>query len=569
MATYGYSAGYQGGGPQAVPSGYIEAYAQAGRNIGQGIQSIGSAIGGALQQYGQNKAENEFLTQRLESLAPYLQSVAQAGNVMDENSPESKLLGDIKKFGSMSTPQKKAALLNAEFYLDRLDKQRAREIQDLQAEAARFNLQTAQDAEARRIREQNILSSAISYAMGQPTTRTEVQQVTEEIPGPPMPPVMPSTAAAAPAGPSQAEATAARYFMGQFGQAAQDLRRYGMGLGSQAAALNVSPTPQVSYPPVFPFPGRPSPTRVESPIEAAARVEANRRAQEQLTAESAAALQQADIMQRAQPLRTTMPPSAPAAPAAPMEAVSQPTVTVTRGKKVEVPVDYEQRSKDLTQFLIQQGAKPETIAMVPQLMSMIGQRKPTTVEQVGNLGSVVRFGDKEQFVPNPKTDLGDILKVRGLTINSPEFRGQAPTEAEAKDFREQYSNVLDSRRSISRLIEIAQLGKAQQQTPEIKAEAEQLAIGAQGALRLEILGPGTVTEPDREILKSIVPNPTRIFSLQSSNIKALKSLLERAGNGIETKAKALGLEVLNPKQQSTVPASGGVLRWNTVTQKFE
>lgn len=141
MATYGYSAGYQGGGPQAVPSGYIEAYAQAGRNIGQGIQSIGSAIGGALQQYGQNKAENEFLTQRLESLAPYLQSVAQAGNVMDENSPESKLLGDIKKFGSMSTPQKKAALLNAEFYLDRLDKQRARELTD---EATRQQLALGQ-----------------------------------------------------------------------------------------------------------------------------------------------------------------------------------------------------------------------------------------------------------------------------------------------------------------------------------------------------------------------------------------------------------------------------------------
>jgi hypothetical protein len=86
---------------------------------------------------------------------------------------------------------------------------------------------------------------------------------------------------------------------------------------------------------------------------------------------------------------------------------------------------------------------------------------------------------------------------------------------------------------------------------------------------LEILGPGTVTEPDREILKSIVPNPTRIFSLQSSNLKALKSLLERAGNGIETKAKALGLEVLKPQQQAAAPVSGGVLRWNTVTQKLE
>lgn len=175
MATYGYSAGYQGGGPQPVAPGFIEGYAQAGRSIGAGIQSIGSAIGGALQRYGEKKAENEFLTQRLESLAPYLQSVAQAGNVMDERSPESKLLGDIEKFSSMSIPQKKATLLNAEFYLDRMDKAKAREMQDIQAEAARFNLQTAQDAETRR----RNLEQAISQVAQIPTA----QEVT--VPAPP------------------------------------------------------------------------------------------------------------------------------------------------------------------------------------------------------------------------------------------------------------------------------------------------------------------------------------------------------------------------------------------------
>ena len=158
-----------------MPSGYIEAYSQAGRNIGQGVQAIGNAIGESLQRYGQNKAESEFLTQRLESLAPYLQSMAQSGNVMDERSPESKILGDIKKFGSMSTPQKKAALLNAEFFLDRADKQRAREIQDIQAEAARFSLKTAQDAEARRLG----LEQAISQVAQLPAT----QEVT--VPAPP------------------------------------------------------------------------------------------------------------------------------------------------------------------------------------------------------------------------------------------------------------------------------------------------------------------------------------------------------------------------------------------------
>jgi hypothetical protein len=566
MAQYGYSAGYQGGGPSAVPSGFIESYAQAGRNIGAGIQQIGNAIGESLQRYGQNKAESEFLTQRLESLAPYLQSMAQSGNVMDERSPESKILGDIKKFGSMSTPQKKAALLNAEFFLDRADKQRARELTDeatrQQLALGAFQLEEA----ANKRKQQGILTEAIRYGLEQPTTTTQMQQVTDTIEFPPMPGV---STPAVQATPSQAEATAARYFMGRYGQAAQDIARYGTDLGRQANTLNVSQIPRFTGPISL---GQEDPAaylsqQFESPIQAAARAEANTRLQQQQLAESQAAMQQAGIMSRSPALQTIAPRMLQ--PGQQAQPIQQPPETITRNVPTQVPISYEDQSKRLTQYLIQQGATPETIAMVPQILERVGQRRPTTVEKVGGIGSVVRFGDKEQFVPNPKTDIGDILKVRGLTINSPEFRGQAPTEAEAKEFREQYSNVLDSRRSISRLIEIAQLGKAQQQTPEIKAEAEQLAIGAQGALRLEVLGPGTVTEPDREILKTIVPNPTRIFSLQSSNIKALKSLLERAGNGIETKAKALGLEVLNPKQQSTVPASGGIRRWNTVTQKFE
>lgn len=141
MATYGYSAGYQGGGQSGVPSGYIEAYSQAGRNIGQGIQQIGSAIGSALQQYGQNKAESEFVQARYEQLKPYIDSVAKTGNVMDERTPESKLIADIGKFSTMSLPQKKAALLNAEFFLDRADKQRARELTD---EATRQQLALGQ-----------------------------------------------------------------------------------------------------------------------------------------------------------------------------------------------------------------------------------------------------------------------------------------------------------------------------------------------------------------------------------------------------------------------------------------
>jgi hypothetical protein len=564
MAQYGYSAGYQGGGPSSVPSGYIEAYAQAGRNLGQGVQAIGNVIGESLQRYGQNKEESEFLAQRLESLAPYLKSMAQSGNVMDERSPESKILGDIKKFGSMSTPQKKAALLNAEFFLDRADKQRARELTD---EATRQQLQLGalqlEDAANKR-KQQNILTEAIRYGLEQPTTTTQMQQVTDTIEFPPMPGV---STPAVQATPSQAEATAARYFMGRYGQAAQQLQQYGADLGRQANALNVSPKSQVTYPNGQNPYGEANPV-FETPIDVAARVEANTRLKQQKLAESQAAMQQAGIMSRSPVLQTIAPrilqPEQQAQP------IQQPPETITRNVPTEVPISYEDQSKKLTQYLIQQGATPETIAMVPQILERVGQRRPTTVERVGGIGSVVRFGDKEQFVPAKEANLENILKVRGITVDFPEFQGQANTESEAKDFREQYATNLKLREQVTDLLELTKLGKTQLQTPANKAKAQGLSRSIKATMRKEILGEGVVTDRDQEVLDSVIPDPTVLFSWPSANRTALESLLSRATSNLNVKAKSYGLQSVSPRTgQAAAAPSGGVLRWNTVTKKLE
>jgi hypothetical protein len=580
MATYSYSAGYQGGGPSAVPSGYIEAYSQAGRNIGQGIQQIGNAIGESLQRYGQNKAENEFLTSRLESLAPYLNTVAQSGNIMDKNSAESKLLGDIEKFSSMSIPQKKATLLNAEFFLDRADKQRARELSD---EATRQQLQLGAlqlDDAINKRKQQNILTEAIRYGIEQPTTTTQTQQVTDTIEFPPMPGV---STPAVQATPSQAEATAARYFMGQYGQAAQDLARYGTDLGRQAEALNVSsavaPKPASTAYEIFgaAFQGLGSPLSIpptgisrpnyENQIQAAARAEENTRLKQQQLAESQAAIQQAGIMSRSPALQTIAPRMLQ--PEQQAQPIQQPPQTITRNISTQVPISYEDQSRRLTQYLIQQGATPETISMVPQILERVGQRRPTTIEQVGGIGSVVRFGDKEQFVPAKEANLENILKVRGLTVDFPEFKGTAPTEAEAAKFRDQYSNVLESRQAIADLLEIAKMGTAMQQTPEVRAKANSLATGLRGVERINIIGPGTITPEDFKLLESVIPNPTAIFSLKKSNIQAFETMLQKSARAIESKAKAIGLKVVQPEQQSVAGPSGSFLKWNPVSQKLE
>ena len=594
MATYGYSTPYTGRGDAGpLPPGYMEAATAPGRNLAMGIAAMGQGLGKAIEQYRTKKAETEAATQSWETVSglmqqqlasdpkylaiqQYMETGALPQGVSEQDIPrytqqvqaDREMLNKFsslgEKFPDMSLAKKKAALGDAVMVLNQYRTDQSNEVRDA---AARQQLQLGalQLKEAQDKRTQNeILTNAIRYGLEQPTTTTQTQQVTDTIEFPPMPGV---PTPAVQATPSQAEATAARYFMGQYGQAAQQLQQYGAGLGRQANALNVSPKSQVTYPNGQNPYGEANPV-FETPIDVAARVEANTRLKQQKLAESQAAMQQAGIMSRSPALQTIAPrilqPEQQAQP------IQQPPETITRNVSTEVPISYENQSKRLTQFLVQQGARPETLAMVPQILSMVGQQRPTRVEQVGNIGSVVRFGDKEQFVPNPKTDIGDILKVSGITINSPEFRGQAPTEAEAKDFREQYATNMVLRKQVAELLDLTKLGKTQLQTPENKAKAQGLSRAIKATMRKEILGAGVVSEPDQKILDSIIPDPSTLFSWSSANRTALENLVLRANSNLDLKAKAYGLQSISPRTgQAAAAPSGGVLRWNTVTKKLE
>jgi hypothetical protein len=597
MAQYGYSTPYTGRGDTGpLPPGYMEAATAPGRNLAMGIAAMGQGLGKAIEQYRTKKAETEAADQSRETLVglyqqqlasdpKYLaiQQYTETGQlpqgVTEQDIPRytqqvqadremlnkfSNVLGE--KFVDMSLAKKKAALGDAVMVLNQYRTDQQNQLRD-QATRQQLQLGALQLGDIQEKRKQNeILTNAIRYGLEQPTTTTQTQQVTDTIEFPPMPgvptPAVQST-------PSQAEATAARYFMGRYGQAAQQLQQYGAGLGRQANALNVSQTPRFTGPISLDQEDNEAylSQQFESPIEAAARAEANTRLKEQQLAESQAAIQQAGIMSRSPVLQTIRPRTLqPAQETAPMQ---QPPETITRNVSTQVPISYEDQSKRLTQFLVQQGARPETLAMVPQILSMVGQQRPTRVEQVGNIGSVVRFGDKEQFVPAKEANLENILKVRGLTVDFPEFKGTAPTEAEAAKFRDQYSNVLESRQAIADLLEIAKMGTAMQQTPEVRAKANSLATGLRGVERINIIGPGTITPEDFKLLESVIPNPTAIFSLKKSNIQAFETMLQKSARAIESKAKAIGLKVVQPEQQSVAGPSGSFLKWNPVSQKLE
>lgn len=230
------------------------------------------------------------------------------------------------------------------------------------------------------------------------------------------------------------------------------------------------------------------------------------------------------------------------------------------------PEEIRQSARETFQSF---GIATPQIEALDKLLIAAGKLPMVSTQEIPKVGTLVNVGGEQKLVEAKQPTFSDLTKQQALTINFPEFRGMAPTEKEAADFREQYSNVDQSRKNIGRLIEIAKMGKIAQQDPVIKSEAEQLARAAQGALRLDIIGPGTVTDRDRALLESIVRNPTDIFSLQSSNIKSLNSLLDRAGAGLESKAKALGLEAAKTERAAQQSPLSSDPRVATIRARFQ
>ena len=209
MATYGYSTPYTGRGDAGpLPPGYMEAATAPGRNLAMGIAAMGQGLGKAIEQYRTKKAETEAATQSWETVSGLMQQQLSSdpkylaiqqytetgqlpAGISEQDIPrytqqvqaDREMLNKFsalgEKFPDMSLAKKKAALGDAVMVLNQYrtdqQKQAETELRNLQTTAARFNLQTAQGAEARRLG----LEQAISQVAQLPTT----QDVT--VPAPP------------------------------------------------------------------------------------------------------------------------------------------------------------------------------------------------------------------------------------------------------------------------------------------------------------------------------------------------------------------------------------------------
>lgn len=384
MATYGYSTPYTGRGDFGpLPPGYMEAATAPGRNLAMGIAAMGQNLGRAIEQYRTKKADTEAATQSWETVSGLMQQQLASdpkyiaiqqytetgqlpAGITEQDIPrytaqvqaEREMLNKFsalgEKFPDMSLAKKKAALGDAVMVLNQYRTNQQNELRDAAArqQLALGNLQL-EDILGKR-KQQDIITEALRYATQQPTTETVTQQVTQPV----SVQYQPEGPFAVP--PEQPQVRPERFY------------------SEQVPAFRPLQQPQFMQPQGLPG-ARPAPSIPQ-------------------TWESVLGAEFANRL--GTPIQPDLfkPTTTESKGVTTFETTKQTPVTM------EQKIPYEQQSKKLTEFLLQKGAKPETIAMVPQIMSMIGQQKPIQVEsQTLPSGiTVVRADGKVDILPAPK-----------------------------------------------------------------------------------------------------------------------------------------------------------------------
>lgn len=118
--------------------------------------------------------------------------------------------------------------------------------------------------------------------------------------------------------------------------------------------------------------------------------------------------------------------------------------------------------------------------------------------------------------------------------------GLASTNEGAKGLREMKTTVDTVTKDVKRLQAILETtGKSF--SPKLRAEAESIRTSLIGRLRVPITGPGAMSDGERELLQSLIPDVTSSFSLDAASRTRLESLQKRLDNNYKSMLNANGI----------------------------
>ena len=171
------------------------------------------------------------------------------------------------------------------------------------------------------------------------------------------------------------------------------------------------------------------------------------------------------------------------------------------------------------------------------------------VQNINGITVITQDGDVKHVLPpvvEKGATPGDLLTAqrdfesRFVKVGNRSF--QAPTSQEGIKMRTTIKDhdVIGS--GLTQLISLADDPTVKIKFPPSDAynKAKTISTMLQGALRTTITGPGAVNESEYKMLRDVIADPSRFFSLSSANKKVLQTLLSRVDDNLNAEIKSLG-----------------------------
>jgi len=270
-------------------------------------------------------------------------------------------------------------------------------------------------------------------------------------------------------------------------------------------------------------------------------------------------------MMKRRPTETPTPQAPQPAAAAPApqvdsQAFQRPSTPMGPEPALEPSPEVQQAARDLEAIRIQAAegdtrleTSQEVMRRVSESIPELAQKYPT---QAKNLYEML-YPKQDKLTPTEQISLMKLEREIGASTVA--GYGVAPSPEIAKDFREVLISATEAQTGIKRLLEINKM-KSPWASLDLRSEAQVLQGTLQGALRREIVGPGAVTESEQKLLKSIIRDPTKFWSLSASNKTALETLLKKVERGLAKNAEVISWQQPAGMQSGQAQQPYGVTR---------
>jgi hypothetical protein len=163
----------------------------------------------------------------------------------------------------------------------------------------------------------------------------------------------------------------------------------------------------------------------------------------------------------------------------------------------------------------------------PKVMSNkeLAEEKSVTFGQPNTQGGL----DYQELIPKSG------IYIRGIFAGTP---------TEAFKFRTEMLETANAKVAVNRLIEINDMvGESMPWNAKLWGEAKALLPQIKAGLRTDIIGVGTVSNYEQQLIEEVVADPTKFWSLESSDRAKLAEIMRRVNNRLADKPALYGLDV--------------------------